>query len=332
MNGPLGDQDSSPSVQWSDPFASALGEPDPETTALVEQMRAAQAGLPSVVDLTPQQIRERAARGQRPPRRTDAVQRAVRGPASPIPIRILGSATTPRSVYLRYHGGGWIGGSEDDRDEPLHELAEQLCSLVVSVGYRLAPEYPFPAAADDCEAAASWLAEHAGSEFGTSTLLVGGESAGAHLAAVTILRMRHRYGFTGFKGADLRYGMYDFRLTPSVRLHPWPELDRAALTHLIPYVVDPTRVEDPDVSPLFADLRGLPPAIFTCGTGDSLLDDSLFMWARWRAAGNEAELALYPGAPHGFDLAPTALARNAVERINTFLDRCLTTSSSAITN
>jgi len=76
---------------------------------------------------------------------------------------------------------------------------------------------------------------------------------------------------------------------------------------------------DPDVSPLYADLRGLPPALFTVGTMDPLLDDSLFMYGRWVAAGNEADLAVYPGGLHGFDAFPTPLARTANERIEQFL-------------
>ena len=76
---------------------------------------------------------------------------------------------------------------------------------------------------------------------------------------------------------------------------------------------------DPDVSPLYADLRGLPPALFTVGTRDALLDDSLFMHARWRAAGNRAELAVHPGGAHGFTLFPFALAEAANSRIEAFL-------------
>lgn len=310
-------------VAPGDPFSSLADDPDPETVALVAQLRAAQAAMPKLTDLTPAQLREQAAAMPRPPQRDDAVERTIPGPGGPVPLRILGSATSPRAVYIRIHGGGWIGGGHGDRDDALFAFAERLGSLVVSVGYRLAPEHRFPAAPDDCEAAAAWIAEHAAAEFGTDALLIGGESAGAHLAAVTVLRLRDRHGYTGLRAADLRYGMYDFRLTPSVRSHPHPELDREQLTWLLPHVVDAERIEDPDVSPLFADLRGLPPAIFSCGTGDSLLDDTLFMWARWRAAGNQAELALYRDAPHGFDLAPTAAAGAAVERIAAFLEGCL---------
>jgi acetyl esterase/lipase len=75
----------------------------------------------------------------------------------------------------------------------------------------------------------------------------------------------------------------------------------------------------PDVSPLYADLTGLPPALVTVGTADPLLDDSLFMALRWRAAGAPAQLAVYPESIHGFNLFPTAMARAADERIARWL-------------
>jgi acetyl esterase/lipase len=81
----------------------------------------------------------------------------------------------------------------------------------------------------------------------------------------------------------------------------------------------------PAVSPLYADLRGLPPAIFTVGNADHLLDDSLFMANRWAAAGNASELAVYPDCGHGFTAFPTELAKRANERINAFLAARLAT-------
>ena len=82
-----------------------------------------------------------------------------------------------------------------------------------------------------------------------------------------------------------------------------------------------TNTTDPDVSPLYADLRGMPPAIFTVGTRDALLDNSLFMAPRWLGAGNIAELAIHPGACHGFISLPSKVRDEALARIDAFLNR-----------
>ena len=160
------------------------------------------------------------------------------------------------------------------------------------------------------------------SEFGTEALTIGGELAGGHLSAATVLRMRDRHGYTGFRGANLVYGAYDLSLTPSQR--------RFGDTRLVLRTIDivqfvnaflPTVTDrrDPDISPLYNDLKGLCPALFSVGTSDALLDDTLFMHARWLAAGNAAELAIYPGGAHGFTLFPNALAEQAEARMFAFL-------------
>jgi acetyl esterase/lipase len=195
---------------------------------------------------------------------------------------------------------------------------------VVSVEYRLAPEHPFPAGPDDCEAAALWLIREAESRFGTSRLFIGGESAGAHLSAVTILRLRDRHGLTPFRGANLFAGCYDLSLTPSVR--HWGSERLILNTNDVRVFADnfcgqaPDR-RDPDISPLYADLKGLPPALFSVGTKDMLLDDSLFMASRWVAAGNTTDLAIWPGGCHVFIRFDSALSEQALSRIDGFIER-----------
>jgi len=310
-----------------DPFAPIHAQPDEALLAAVAQLETMLRAMPPVGSMTAQQMRaqeeQQAALNPGAAKRDDAEERAVAGPAGDVQLRILAPASQPAAVYIHIHGGGWIGGRHDRRDPFLHDLGMRINAIVVSVAYRLAPEHPFPAAQDDCEAAVAWVVDHAQQEFGTWTVVIGGESAGAHLAAATLLRMRDRHGYTGFAAADLRYGGYDLRLTPSVRHWQGPFLDRATLDWLVPQVIGALPVDDPDVSPLLADLRDLPPALFTVGTGDSLLDDSVLMWARWRTAGNQADLAIHPGAPHGFDLMPLPVGEMARARAAAFVSGCI---------
>jgi acetyl esterase len=250
----------------------------------------------------------------------------IPGPAGPIPIRVHRPAQVD-GVYLHLHGGGMTLGSALSMDVRNRRWAEASSVAVVSVDYRLAPEHPFPAGPDDCEAAALWLVERAAAEFGTDRLLIGGESAGGYLAALTLVRLRDRLGGRPpFAAADLCYGIYDWSGTPSARLQvgrvPYATGDGANRAHYLPgRALD--EVRDPAISPLWAELHDLPPCLLTVGTADWLLDDSLFLAARLRAAGSPVELAVYPEGPHGIDTAPTAMGRAAATRIHTFLRRAL---------
>jgi acetyl esterase/lipase len=310
----------------ANPFlASAI---DPETAAFNAQLEQQLALLPPFYTMTPQAIREAREAGLGffgPIRRVDwATERTIRGPRGDVLLRVLAPSEV-RAVYLHLHGGGFVIGRAHHQDPYLAPLATACRMAVVSVDYRLAPEDPYPAGPDDCEAAALWLAAYARREFGVERLAIGGESAGANLAAVTLLRMRDRHGFTGFAAANLTFGVFDLSMTPSARR--WGErnliINTPAMEWFNEQYVPAARRRDPDVSPLYADLRGLPPALFTVGTLDPLLDDSLFMHARWCAAGNAAELAVYPGGIHGFIAFPLALAQRANERIVAFLNAAL---------
>jgi acetyl esterase len=247
-----------------------------------------------------------------------------------VPVRIFRpEAANLRGVYLHIHGGGWAVGTASMNDASNAEIAKKLSVVAVSVDYRLAPEHPYPAGPDDCEAVARWLVESSESEFGTRTLLIGGESAGGGLSAVTLLRVRDRIGaIERFAGANLVYGGYDLSGTPSTRNSAVDSIvltraDMEAFGRMYTGTDDPEVRRQPDISPLYGDLNGLPPALFTIGGIDPLLDDSLFMAARWQAAGNRSELAYYPECPHGFDLFPTAAGKLARQRELDFLSACL---------
>jgi acetyl esterase len=296
---------------------------DPETTAFNAQLASLLATVPPVWTNPPSATRAAREEGRGPfgpiVRSPLAVDRTIPGPGGPLKLRTM-SPPTINGVYLHLHGGGWTLGAPHHYDVILEELARAAGLGIVSVDYRLAPEYPYPAGPDDCEAAALWLVEHAQAEFGSSRLVIGGESAGAHLAAVTMLRLRDKHQRQPFSRANLVFGAYDLVGTPSVAAGT----DTLVLNHqstqwFIDQFVPADQRQDPDVSPLRADLRNLPPALFSIGTLDPLLDDSLFMHARWAAAGNPAELAIYPGGVHGFTTYDYALGRQARARMAAFL-------------
>ena len=243
-----------------------------------------------------------------------------------IPLRVIEPSQPPRGIYLHVHGGGWVLGGADMQDPMLERIADNTGQAVVAVEYRLAPEHPYPAGPDDCEAAAAWLVQNGKREFGADSLMIGGESAGGHLTVVTILRMRDRHGYSGFRAANIVYGAFDLSMTPSQRQFGDTRLVLRTIdmqqfyNAFLPTITDR---RDPDISPLFADLKNLCPALFTVGTRDALLDDTLFMHARWVAAGNQAELAIYPGGAHGFTLFPNGLSKSATARMDAFLNRVL---------
>lgn len=220
-------------------------------------------------------------------------------PGGPGMVRITEPKGKPKGIYLHFHGGGWTIGSADQYDVSCQYVARETGMRVVSVAYRLAPEHPWPAQKMDCLAGARWA-------LGESDLpvVIAGESAGAHLSVVTALSLRDEGLIDRVKGMVLFYGVYDLRGTPSVR--NWGTRNMVLSTPTMEWFfdfVDPDRHarERPDLSPLLADLKGLPPALFIVGTEDPLLDDSIFMAGRWQAAGNRAELSIVPGGIHAFD-------------------------------
>jgi acetyl esterase/lipase len=240
-----------------------------------------------------------------------------------VTLRVI---ATPRArgVYLHIPGGDWVMGAPDRRDGMLARIAAKTGMACVSVDYRRGPDHPYPAAPDDCEAAALWLIGRARELFGTALLTIGGESTGAQLAAITLLRLRDAGHGRAFAAANLAFGLYDLGLTPSARAAAGGLTDRrrieAVAADFVPAAFDRRH---PDISPLHADLRGLPPALFTVGTLDALVDDTLFMHGRWIAAGNEAELAIHPGGVHGFTALPGQLSAQAAARIDCFLARAI---------
>ena len=316
----------------TNPIDPALFRPEAitaETRAANEAFRKATSAGPDWWDVGVQAFRDMRSKGTGPFPPVVHSEKArtitIDGKSGKIALNVI-APEHAKGVYIHIHGGGLVFGGADQQDPMLERIVQNTGMACASVEYRLAPEHPYPAAWDDCETAAAWLAKNAKSEFGTDVLTIGGESAGATLTAATLLRMRDRHGYTGFRAAILSYGNFDSSMTPSQALTPEKGLlvgKKSIQKFTEAYLPKGVNPRDPDVSPLYADVKGLAPALFTVGTLDPLLDDTLFLYMRWIAAGNEAELAVYPGAPHAFNLFPMPLGTPANARIDAYLARAI---------
>jgi acetyl esterase len=318
----------------------ALTTPDPdalaaETRAFNAELERTLASLPAVNTVPPEASRRarREGRGIFPAPTYVPEARVVEfdGPGGRVPLRIIPPAGEPTGTFLHLHGGGWALGDADAQDLRLRRLARETGLTAVSVDYRLAPENPYPAGPDDCEAAALWLLGTEGEAVlaAPGPRAIGGDSAGGHLAAATLLRLRERHGITdAFGAAVFQYACFDLSMTPSQRL--WGDRNLVLSTPILAWFYnqfvpgrDREQPRDPDISPLYADLAAMPPAIFTVGTQDPLLDDTLFMQARWRSAAHPTELRIWPEAPHGFVSLPMSVADAALGAEHDFLLRTL---------
>lgn len=296
------------------------GAPSPETEAFNAALEAALAGAPAIEAVDIDAVRRLRAEGKaimpvhgpRPGSEWVSFDAAALAPpgldasGAPAQLRLSAPAKrTPRAVIAHLHGGGWTFGSAEQFDARQQRLAEATGALSVSIAYRLAPEHRWPACADDALLGVLWALEEAERRGGLPVFL-GGESAGAHLATVTMLRLRALGRIDAISGAFLTYGCFDLGMTPSLR--NWGRRNLVLSTPIVRWfsvnlLGDDymTLRSDPAVSPLWADLSGLPPALFQVGDLDPLLDDTLFLAERWAQAGAPAELAVWPGAVHGFD-------------------------------
>ena len=230
-------------------------------------------------------------------------------------VRILRPLGDCRGVCVDIHGGAWVLGNARMDDALNAEIVKTCGVAVVSVDYRVTLSHAVQNALDDCETATAWALEHMVEAFGAETLLMSGESAGAHLVASTLIRLRNRgVDLEPVAGAVLFYGCYDLCGTPSLCaagadtlvLHG-PTL-ASALEKLMPHLT-PDERRDPAISPLYADLAGLPSALFLVGERDPLLDDTEMLANQWRSVNANAEVVVAPEAPHAFNRLPTRMAK-----------------------
>jgi acetyl esterase len=227
-------------------------------------------------------------------------------------------------LYIHFHGGGWTFGSIYEQDALLNALGKAAGLRVVTIEYPLAPEHELPEILARATAAARVVIQ----SYGDAKVCLGGESAGAHIAVnVALDLIGEREHAAKIRGLNLCYGIYDLSMTPSQRRagSAFIGLSKPYLEWFYSVAMPGSSLEqrrDPAVSPLYRDLARMPACLFSVGQLDPLLDDTLFMAARWRAAGNSAELQVYPEAHHGFNGLSTGMAKIANDRIHRFLADC----------
>jgi acetyl esterase len=248
--------------------------------------------------------------------------RRIPGPAADIPLRIYTPrGKPPRPIILFIHGGGWVMGSLDGYDDLCRSLCHRADAVVVSVDYRLAPEFKYPAAPDDCFAALKWTADHAADLGGDpKRLTVAGDSAGGNLSAVLTLMAKDRGGppiarqvliYPATSAALATLSSYNFAkgygLSREMAVWFWQQ-----------YLPSPADGEQPHASPMrAADLAGLPPALVITAQYDMARDDGEAYAARLHAAGVPVRCVRYLGMTHGFVSggAIYAQARTAMDEI-----------------
>jgi len=288
-------------VTVSDADAARLAALDPEIAKVLVGLAVA-PGSPEPTVEEARAASERVGRelGGAPQPVAAVVDRTVPGPAGEVPVRVYRpQGLGPLPVVAWFHGGGWVVGSLDGFDPLCRAIANAAGAVVVSVGYRLAPEHPFPAALEDAEAVARWLGEHAAELGGDSDrLALAGDSAGGNLATVVA---RRQPGLARFQA--LVYPVCDgARDTASYHeLRDGYGLTAPEMARFFERYLNGAPPLHPDVSPLRAeDLSGLPPAYILSCEYDVLRDEAEAYARALEAAGVPVVLRRWDGVVHGF--------------------------------
>ncbi|PNK61159.1 alpha/beta hydrolase [Psychrobacter sp. FDAARGOS_221] len=201
-----------------------------------------------------------------------------------------------------YHGGGYVGGSLASHDQVCQHLAQDSECTVISVDYRLAPEYPFPTPVNDGLTAYRYIASHA-KKFGVdaSRLAVGGDSAGANLAAVVAQQTKEddyspKLQLLWVPWVDMSQERQSYELFASGFF-----LERAKMRwYTDHYLGDKTDRTDPMASPLFGDVKGVASAVVMVAGFDPLRDEGIEYAGKLKEAGVDTELNIYETMPHVF--------------------------------
>lgn len=285
-------------------------ETDAETRALLEWVLEAKPD--PLHGMTAPEARatfnERRQRTDLDPIEIERVDDAtIDGPAGPIPVRLYAAreasdGALPLLVY--YHGGGFVIGDLDSHDSVCRRIARGADCLVMAVDYRLAPEHPYPAAAEDAVAALDWAVANARDIGGDpARIAVGGDSAGGNLAAVAAQHAREK-GYSQVVFQALIYPLVDPVNQSESRkrfadVFPIDEQTIAWFNRC--YYADETRLGEPYAAPaLIDDFANLAPALIVTAGLDPLVDEGAQYADRLSAAGVPVVYHCHEGTIHGF--------------------------------
>ena len=308
---------------------------DPQAKTLLDLI--ASRNMPAVHTQDPvtarAQYRERRFFTQPEASQVDTVRElSADGPHGPIPLRLyrpLPASAGALPVLVYFHGGGWVIGDLDTHDVLCRDLAMKSGCTVVSVDYRLAPEFAFPVPVDDCLAATRWVQQHATDlNVDPTRIAVGGDSAGGKLAAVIAIAARNakdlpiRFQLLIYPATDPRFNTKSYQVNGQGYL-----LTSDSMTYFRGhYIADTKHYLDWRASPLLADdLSGLPPALVLVAGYDPLRDEGVAYAQRLSEAGNKATLVSFERQIHGFITMGRVIneANEAVEVCAAALKRAL---------
>ena len=237
---------------------------------------------------------------------------------------VVADGADPDRRMLYVHGGGYVFMSAATHRNLTSRISQAAGIAVLSLDYRLAPEHPFPAAVDDSAAALAWMSQNGPNGPGAgSATLVAGDSAGGGLAIATLLKTRD----DGGRMADATVTLSAFTDMTLAGASMETEKDndvmvtREVLQRMIRETLPGGEVKHPLISPIFADLSGLPPMYMVVGGAETLRDDTTRLADLARTAGVDVAVDIYPGLMHIFPLFAAMLpeGREAIDKIAAFI-------------